>query len=146
MLKITDYTGSCRSDIITFAAQRLGIADAELIINYGDKLLDRFGSTKYDIDAILYKTIVPGKFQLVVRQKPHGKIENLLLHEMVHLSQYVSGDLSLDLDSNIYTWKGQAYGPEIEYRKRPWEVEAFSMASKLEKEWKVARRNNTINV
>lgn len=142
-MKLTDYTSTKDSGpVIEFAAGRLGIPeDIELVINHNERVLDRFGGDRLHIDAILHQMALPGKYQLIIRRFPTDPIVRILLHETVHLSQYVSGDLSLDLDSNIYTWKGQIYGPEIEYRKRPWEVEAFSMASKLEKEWKVARKD-----
>lgn len=141
-MKLTDYTSTKETvPVITFAAGRLGIPeDVELVINHNERVLDRFGGERLHIDAILHQMALPGKYQLIIRRFPTDPIVRILLHETVHLSQYVSGDLSLDLDRNIYTWKGQTYGPEIEYRKRPWEIEAFKIADQLWKEWKAAQK------
>ena len=141
-MKLTDYTSTKEAvPVITFAAGRIGMPeDVELVINHNEMVLDRFGGERIHLDAILHQMALPGKYQLIIRRFPDDPIVRILLHETVHLSQYVSGDLSLDLASRTFTWKGQTYGPEIEYKKRPWEIEAFLRADQLWKEWKAAQK------
>lgn len=137
MVKFNDYTNSGKSGIVSFAAEYLGIsADAELIMVADDRLLERFSTGDIRFEAILHAISLSGKYRLVVRSRTREPLDRILLHEMVHLSQYLSGMLSLDIDRNVYTWQGREYGPEIQYDRRPWEIEAFAKSRKMEKEWK----------
>lgn len=140
-MKVTDYTTHTATyDVITFAAGRLGIPeDVELVINHNERVLDRFGGERLHLDAILHQMAVPGIYQLIIRRFPTDHIVRILLHETVHLSQYVSGDLSLDLASRTFTWKGKTYGPETDYFRRPWEIEAFKIADELWKAYKKSK-------
>lgn len=45
-----------------------------------------------------------------------------LAHEMVHVKQYVLGQLKLR--DGVYTWLGKEY--DTSYVESPWEIEAFS--------------------
>lgn len=55
-----------------------------------------------------------------------------LAHEMVHAKQYIRGQYRAELSRNGKMkrfWLGKQYS--VEYRKRPWEVEAFRREGEL---------------
>ena len=55
----------------------------------------------------------------------------MLLHEMVHLRQYVDKHLSVPTtNSSFATWKGKRYDSSFEYNQRPWEMEAEKISKK----------------
>ncbi|KKM97143.1 hypothetical protein LCGC14_1171120 [marine sediment metagenome] len=58
-----------------------------------------------------------------------------LAHELVHVSQYVTGRLTLA--DGCVTWEGSYLGSIrlIPYLTRPWEVEAFGNETKLAKQY-----------
>lgn len=59
----------------------------------------------------------------------------MLLHEMVHLRQYVDKHLSVpSTNSNFAIWKGKKYDSSFEYNQRPWEMEAEDVSKKGYKE------------
>lgn len=59
----------------------------------------------------------------------------MLLHEMVHLRQYVDKHLSVpSTNSNFAIWKGKKYDSSFEYNQRPWEMEAENVVRKGYKE------------
>lgn len=55
----------------------------------------------------------------------------MLLHEMVHLRQYVDKHLSVPTtNSSFAIWKGKRYDSSFEYNQRPWEMEAEHISKK----------------
>ena len=59
-----------------------------------------------------------------------------ILHEMVHVMQYATGKMK-DLNnqgSTVY-WRGYNYS-NYEYRRQPWERQAYRMQEILLREWK----------
>jgi len=65
-----------------------------------------------------------------------SKLKEILSHEFVHISQYISGDLVVY--PNYAVWKGEdIYFGEVAYKDRPFEKEAFKyqggVMSKLNK-------------
>jgi hypothetical protein len=59
-----------------------------------------------------------------------------LAHEMVHVRQYVRGELSDGMD----VWRGKKINAEsIDYEDQPWEIEAEKISDKLYNEWKNAK-------
>ncbi len=58
-----------------------------------------------------------------------------LAHELVHVSQYVTGRLAMFVDASGTTvmWEGESLGDFtlIPYQARPWEKEAFAMERDL---------------
>lgn len=62
-----------------------------------------------------------------------------LIHEMIHVGQYLRGDLvqghsSIDGLFEI-SWKGDAY-TDAEYTSRPWEIEADELESQMYEKYK----------
>lgn len=57
---------------------------------------------------------------------------NTLAHEMVHVKQYITGELSEDLD----VWKGKKINSDdIDYDDQPWEIEADKVGDMLDEKW-----------
>ena len=57
---------------------------------------------------------------------------NTLAHEMVHVKQYITGELSEDLD----VWKGKnVNSDDIDYDDQPWEIEADKVGDILDEKW-----------
>lgn len=48
----------------------------------------------------------------------------ILAHEMVHVKQYVKGELSSD-KNDLQLWKGKHVSDKLKYTSEPWEVEAM---------------------
>ena len=117
--------------MLNFLAKLLGIEDAEIVITKNDKILDRFDTREYRVNGLLHKSAAPGVYNLMLREHPSDPVNLILCHEMVHLAQYVKGFLSLDMDTKVFTWKGQAYAASYPYDSRPWEMEAFTKQGKL---------------
>jgi hypothetical protein len=53
-----------------------------------------------------------------------------LAHEMVHLKQFVRGELC-DYATGSVQWKSKRYSRNIKYADMPWENEAYRLESKL---------------
>ena len=53
-----------------------------------------------------------------------------LAHEMVHLKQFVRGEL-WDYESGRVQWKSRAYSKKVRYKDQPWEKEAYRLEEEL---------------
>lgn len=125
---IDTYTDTGELDFIQFACGRLGIHnEVRLAIYHDDRVLDMYSSSDIRLDALLHKGMVPHAYNLVIRTDISNPIREILAHEMVHLSQYESGRLDLDMERRIFTWEGKEYPASLNYDLRPWEKEAFSI-------------------
>jgi len=123
---------------IAFAADYFQItAEVNLNIYPGDKLLDRFSQDGYEYRALLYKPALPWQYNLVLRSDMgEAEIPGILAHEMVHLNQYITGRLNMNMTTGAAVWKGEIYAAAYPYEKRPWEKEAFKEQKRLLKAWK----------
>ena len=63
------------------------------------------------------------------------EILKTLAHEMVHIKQYVKGEL----DEGQTVWRGQKIESELEYDEQPWEIEAYDLGDKLYDEFILSR-------
>ena len=64
-----------------------------------------------------------------------GQILTWLAHEMVHLKQFVRGELfDYEIGQRVQ-WKSKTYKTSMEYNKQPWEREAYRLEDKLYKEF-----------
>jgi hypothetical protein len=52
------------------------------------------------------------------------KMLTYIAHEMVHVKQYLKGQLS-QTRSGLQLWKGKKVNAEIPYHRCPWELEAY---------------------
>jgi hypothetical protein len=107
-------------------ANALGIADHEfdLTIDYADSV-DMVGAAQ-----ILYHKGVAVITMNTTQDESDDELE-LLAHEMVHLKQYVTGQMIDLLLTGVVIWEGTAYDACTDanswaYWNAPWELEAFS--------------------
>ena len=62
-----------------------------------------------------------------------AQILTWLAHEMVHVKQFVRGELC-DYENTRVKWKSKEYPPTLGYDKQPWENEAYLLEEKLFKQ------------
>lgn len=127
------------SDLVKIIGNKiLGYQEAHIIIQYNDKILDRFSPPDCELQALLDKTPIPHTYNLMIRTKLQTSLENVICHEMKHFDQYEKGDLKINKDeySITFVYKGKEYDSSIDYYVRPWEKEARSAQYKLWKEFK----------
>ena len=61
----------------------------------------------------------------------NGQILTWLAHEMVHLKQFVRGELFDYAIGQRVQWKSKTYKTSLSYSKQPWEREAYRLEDKL---------------
>lgn len=127
MINITDYANlGADIEVLTFAAEKLGIDGVNLVVIKNDNILDKFESDRWFVNGLMHKTPVPNTYELILRSNPQDPLRLILCHEMIHLGQFVRGELTLDMDKKVFTWKGKKYTSATEYKSRPWEALAFN--------------------
>ena len=91
--------------------------------------------TSDELASVLVLT--PNEFLLGYNYDEIGDLDDLLritAHEIIHIAQYLNGDLSFDTNSkrtSIVYWKGEEYDyDKTPYRNRPWEIEAYANSTK----------------
>ena len=90
--------------------------------------------TIYIVDGPVYKRhlafveVLPKNTYIIVFSNDMTILEYLktYLHEMVHINQFHSGRAKRS--GNNMLWQGKKYSNLIRYSKRPWEIEADSIA------------------
>lgn len=133
----TKYKDSDNLDkLLQFVTDKLSITSGEVILSTNDRILDMFGSKDLHLEAILQPTPIKDTFNLILRNRESSDVELILCHEMIHLNQYLNGDLKLDWDKKEFYWKGVKYENTIPYDNRPWEKEAFKQQYSLLKDWR----------
>lgn len=61
-----------------------------------------------------------------------GELISTLAHEMVHVKQYLAGEINENLD----VWKGNPVNSDdINYEDHPWEIEADKVGDMLDEKW-----------
>lgn len=61
-------------------------------------------------------------------------VYEILAHEMVHVRQYITGQL-VDLKPGVL-WEGKYYPQDFPYEESPWEIEAKELQASLERKRK----------
>jgi hypothetical protein len=78
-------------------------------------------------------------FHILLEPRRYGRedpIYEILAHEMVHLKQYVTGEL-VDIVDWVTMWQGELYRDTPEdYLNTPWEKEAFGRQKQLYSAWR----------
>jgi hypothetical protein len=110
---------------VLFYAQALGIdhLDFEVSIDYLDDT-EMFGAAQlmyYKDQAVISVN--------TTQSETDDELE-LIAHEMVHVKQYVTGQMVDSLMEGVVIWEGTAYnapsdGRSWAYWNSPWELEAF---------------------
>lgn len=60
---------------------------------------------------------------------PLTEIITTILHEMVHVQQYLSGKMA--------KWEKEGFEFDMDYESRPWEIEAHKKDKELKEKWDV---------
>ena len=74
----------------------------------------------------------PREFMIELDASMRYKFDQILTwlaHEMVHLKQFVRGELC-DYESGRVQWKSRSYG-QVHYDDQPWEKEAYRLEGEL---------------
>nr|DAI39936.1 MAG TPA: hypothetical protein [Caudoviricetes sp.] len=111
----------------------LGYNEANIIVQYNDKILNRFSTDDCELQALLDKSIVPHTYNLMIRTRFQESLETIICHEMKHFDQYEKGDLEIRKDDSglAFIYKGKEYKSSTDYYSRPWEKEARSAQFEL---------------
>ena len=128
-------------ELLRFALSDHPLVDVTLNVTESDKTLDRLSAPGYELQALIYPTVLPHSYNLIVRTRPDTSLEVLMFHESVHLCQFESGKLGVDMKSGKYTWNGEEYPADFPYLSRPWEKEAIKGQAALSKEWKAIKKS-----
>jgi hypothetical protein len=101
----------------------------EITVKYR-KVIDELGTVYVDDYNVLG---MPISFVIEVRQNDSEEEKlKTLAHEMVHVRQYIRGELNEEMS----VWRGgKVDSDEIPYAEQPWEIEAESIAHKLYDEY-----------
>ena len=78
----------------------------------------------------------PREFHIELDTSMRYKLEQILTwlaHEMVHLKQFVRGEL-FDYETGRVQWKTRSFG-RVHYDDQPWEKEAYRLEDKLYEEF-----------
>jgi len=73
--------------------------DGELHVLTNEKLLDRFSTDEIELEALSVKSPIANTYIIYVRENVSEKV---LCHEIVHIKQFISGDLDYNLAENTY--------------------------------------------
>lgn len=122
-------------NIIAFALRNLNISNSKY-----RELVVRF--TKRDFHTSQLGEFDHDESDNVIILKLHPKLRGVdllhtIFHELVHAEQFLSGIYNLDNS----TWKGTDYSG-VDYKKRPWEVDAWNREKKLYKDFKREMKSN----
>ena len=72
-----------------------------------------------------------GQYYLFIGDFGRTEAIEVISHEIVHIQQYESQDLTYDNTTGDIIWKDRLYTLETNYEDRPWETDAFSKQSSI---------------
>jgi hypothetical protein len=118
---------------VWFFAERLGFEDIDIVINVGS--VDRD-----DVAGFCTRINDSNYYDIGINTSQVADVEELfsiLAHEMVHVHQFVRGDLE-DLPNGKVRWKSKTFSDaptgSKQYYSLPWEKEAYKKQDKLTRE------------
>jgi hypothetical protein len=89
-----------------------------------DKLSD-VAKEQFDGELKAHIRYVGGMFYLFIDEYNREQIIEIIAHELIHVQQYYSNELSY-FNGSVF-WRGEEFDlSNTEYLKRPWEDEAFA--------------------
>ena len=72
--------------------------------------------------------------KILIRLYAHPRWERTLFHELVHVRQYLFGELELDF--SFAYWHGERFDrKKLKYLDEPWEIEARKLERKMWKKY-----------
>lgn len=111
-----------------------------LVVCHNETALRHYSTLDVELEALLYRDEIAENHYIMILRKGTGLHDRIVCHELAHLMQLIKGDLSFNLQSKTFIWKGEQYDASIKYEDRPWEREAFSMEVKLLKEYRSSKK------
>lgn len=115
--------------IDTIASVGLDAAGLKGIVLVIDDLSD-VAKSNFDGTLEAHIKYFDGVFYLFMNDLDREKAISVISHEIIHINQYVSGDLIYQ--NGLVYWKGREYNlDEVQYDNRPWEDDAYSKESSL---------------
>ena len=121
--------------LLQWLANKLEITTGEVVLISSSKMLKKFSTEDIELKALTTPTAFKDKYSIYLDDYACSDLNLILCHEMVHLKQFLDGDLKLDLDKYEFTWKGLKYDKSIPYNSRPWEYLATKQQGKLLSEY-----------
>lgn len=108
---------------VLHAVKFLGICDIDFDIVFDSLPKERAGEVDYEEgDEYCDEEITV----YIAKRLSANEILRTLFHELVHVRQYISGELTYE---DTFRWNGELY--EEEYQNLPWEVEAFALEEEM---------------
>lgn len=81
----------------------MGYDTANITIYSNNSILNKYSTKDIELQAILYKNIVPHTYSLIIREDPGVSLESIICHEMIHFDQNERGDLVMEeKDNKLY--------------------------------------------
>lgn len=112
--------------ILSVGLDQAGIENQHIIINP----LSDGAKNQFDGELRAHIRFYNGSFYLFIEELDRDLAIQVISHEIIHMKQYISGDLSYD--NSVLVWKGEIFDlTNIEYSKREWESEAFSSENQV---------------
>ena len=107
MLTITNLTRYSNFDkieqLLQWLAKRLGISTGEVVLISSSKMLKKFSTEDVELKALLSPTAFVNVYNLYLSDIQSSDLNIILCHEMIHLLQYTSKQLNLDLEKKEFT-------------------------------------------
>lgn len=115
--------------ILYLGLQELGIEGAVVSIReLSEGAKENFREQGGDLTAHLRE--LNGDYYLFISDIDKSDAIKVISHELIHLKQYHTKELSYQ--NNVVIWKGKPYNlSEITYDDRPWESDAFTRQTEL---------------
>ena len=112
--------------ILNVAMSEAGIIGRNVIL----RELSDGAKSQFDGELKAHIRYENGDFYLFTQRMGKSQAIEVLSHEVIHMLQYTSGNLSYS-NGNV-TWMGEVLELNSkEYEQRPWETEAFQQQTKL---------------
>jgi len=107
--------------ILSIGLDAAGLVDVVLVVN---PMSESAKTSIPDYELRAHVREWDGIFYLFIGNIRRDEAIKVLSHEIIHIHQYYSGELSF-IDGKVY-WEGEEYDlTNTEYDKRPWEQNAF---------------------
>jgi hypothetical protein len=115
--------------IVSVGLDQYGLTGVDVQIQeLSDKAKDGF-----DGELKAHVQLFNGTYYLFIDNFKRREAIEVIAHEIIHIQQYQSGELSYEYETGILIWQGQPFDVyQLEYGRRPWESDAFDKQGQLE--------------
>lgn len=113
--------------VLSVGMDQMGISGYSVSVSK----LSENAKSQFDGELRAHIRFLNSHFYLFIDEMNRRESIDVISHEIIHMQQYISGDLFYDEKGNV-NWKGQDIElNSSEYDKRPWESDAFSRQNQL---------------